>query len=94
MTSTETPGTDEGHRHREYTIIVDGQKKEVPSDIVTYEQVVELAYPGQSGDPQYTFTVTYRHATEEKHDGTLLPGKTVRVKKEGTVLNVTRTTKS
>jgi hypothetical protein len=55
---------------------------------------VELAYPGQSGDPQYVFTVTYRHAHEEKHDGTLLPGQTVRVKREGTVFNVTRTTKS
>lgn len=94
MTSTETAAEAEGHREHKYSIIVDGQKKEVPSDVVSYAEVVELAYPGQSGDPQYVFTVTYRHADEEKHDGTLLPGKTVRVKREGTVFNVTRTTKS
>lgn len=94
MTSTETPATSEDHREHDYTIIVDGQKKVVPSDLVSYAEVVELAYPGQSGDPRYTFTVTYRHAAGEKHEGTLLPGQTVRVKKEGTVFNVTRTTKS
>jgi hypothetical protein len=93
VTSTEAP-TPEAHRHQEYSIIVDGQRKQVTSDVVSYDQVVEFAYPGEVHDPQYTFTVTYRHADEEKHDGTLRPGKTVRVKQEGTVFNVTRTTKS
>ncbi len=93
MTSTETP-TPEAHPHHEYSIIVDGQKKEVVSDVVSYDQVVEFAYPGEVHDPQFTFTVTYRHAAEEKHDGTLRPGKTVRVRNEGTVFNVSRTTKS
>ena len=93
MTSTDTPAANAPGKH-EYTIVVDGQPKDVPSNKVTYEQVVDLAYPGQGADPQYTFTVTFRHAEEAKHDGTLLPGKTVTVKKEGTVFNVTRTTKS
>ena len=94
MTSTDTPTEAEGHHHEhEITIIVDGQKKTVPTDIVSYKEVVELAYPGQSGDPQYTFTVTFRNAADEKQ-GTLVPGQTVTVKHEGTVFNVTRTTKS
>lgn len=93
MTSTDTAAA-EAQSRQEYTIIVDGQPKDVPSKKVSYEQVVELAYPGQGTDPQYTFTVTYRHSEEAKHDGTLVPGKTVTVKKEGTVFNVTRTTKS
>ena len=83
-----------GHHEHVYVIVVDGQKKTVPSDVVSYADIVELAYPGQSGDPQYTFTVTYRNSAEEKHDGTLVPGRTVHVKREGTVFNVTRTTKS
>lgn len=94
MTSTESPATSQDHREHDYIIIVDGQKKVVPSDVVSYAEVVELAYPGQSGDPKYTFTVTYRHAAGEKHEGTLLTGQTVHVRKEGTVFNVTRTTKS
>lgn len=94
MASTDTRAEAEGQKHHEYTIIVDGQKKTVPFAVVSYTEVVELAYPGQSGDPQYTFTVTYRNAEEKKHDGTLVPGQTVHVKKEGTVFNVTRTTKS
>jgi hypothetical protein len=93
MTTTDSFATDPRSKH-DYTIIVDGQKKEVPSKVVAYEQVVELAYPRQGSDPQTTFTVTYRHSEEAKHDGVLLPGKTVTVKKEGTVFNVTRTTKS
>ena len=94
MTSADTVTEAPGHPGHEYTIIVDAQPKDVPSALVTYTQVVELAYPGQSGDPQYLFTVTYRNADQDKHDGTLLPGQAVHVKKRGTVFNVTRTTKS
>jgi hypothetical protein len=93
MTTPESAGADTGEKHG-YVIIVDGQPKPVPSDVVSYVEVVELAYPGQSGDPQYTFTVTYRNADQKPHDGTLVTGQTVRVKREGTVFNVTRTTKS
>lgn len=94
MTSTGISGETDDRRFHEHTIIVDGQTKEVPSNLVSYAEVVELAYPDQSGDAQYPFTVTYRHADEEPHDGTLVPNKTVRVQREGTVFNVTRTTKS
>jgi hypothetical protein len=94
MTSTDAPveagGNPPAH---DIAFIVDGQRKTVPTDVVSYTEVVELAYPGQSGDPQYTFTVTFRNAADEKQ-GTLVPGQTVTVKKEGTVFNVTRTTKS
>jgi Multiubiquitin len=91
---TATASTAEARDKNDYVIIVDGQPKTVSSDVVSYLEVVELAYPGQSGDPQYTFTVTYRNADQEPREGSLVAGKTVRVKKEGTVFNVTRTTKS
>jgi hypothetical protein len=94
VTSNETVSDAEERREHEISIIVDGQKKTVPSDIVSYIEVVELAYPSDAHDPKYNFTVTYRHADQEPHHGTLVAGQTVRVKKEGTVFNVTRTTKS
>jgi hypothetical protein len=93
-TARESVTTAEARDKHEYGIVVDGQRKTVSSDIVSYIEVVELAYPGQSGDPRYKFTVTYRNADQEPRDGSLVAGKTVRVKKEGTVFNVTRTTKS
>jgi hypothetical protein len=93
QTTTPVSAAEARDRH-EYMIIVDGQKKAVSSHVVSYLEVVELAYPGQSGDPQYTFTVTYRNADQEPRDGSLVAGRTVRVKREGTVFNVTRTTKS
>ena len=94
MTADQATTTAEARDKAEYKIIVDGQPKEVPSDLVSYDQVVELAYPGQSKDPQYKFTVTYRNADQEPREGSLVAGQTVRVKREGTVFNVTRTTKS
>ena len=93
MSNTETPATVVGNRDFQYAIIVDGQRRLVPTEVVSYSEVVELAYPGQAGNPQYTFTVTFRNAAGEKHEGTLVAGQAVQVKKEGTVFNVTRTTK-
>jgi hypothetical protein len=85
--------TAEARDRNEYMIIVDGQKKTVSSDVVSYVEVVELAYSGQSGDPQYKFTVTYRNADQRPREGSLVAGQTVHIKREGTVFNVTRTTK-
>lgn len=94
VTSTGISGETDGRHLHDHAIILDGQRQEVPSSLVSYAEILELAHPGQSGDAQYTFTVTYRHADEEPHDGTLVPGTTVRVKREGTVFNAIRTTKS
>ncbi len=94
MTSNETIVTAEERREHEFIIIVDGQQKTVTSDIVSYIEVVELAYPKDAHDPKYNFTVTYRHADQEPHHGTLVAGQTVRVKRKGTIFNVTRTVKS
>jgi hypothetical protein len=76
------------------SIIVNGQKKSVPSRIVSFDEVVKLAFPEAAPNPDITYTVTYRNADEPKHDGSLVEGETVKVKEEGTVFSVTRTTKS
>ena len=78
----------------DYSIVVNGQPQTVESAVVSYNQVVKLAFPAGSPDPNTTYVVTYRHADQAKHDGTLVEGQTVHVRKEGTVFNVTRTTKS
>lgn len=75
-----------------YEIVVNGELKVVDSETVTYEQVVAIAYPTPP-TPGTRFTATYRNA-QHPHEGSLAPGGSVEVKKEGTVFNVRATNKS
>lgn len=79
-------------RPTEIRIIVNGGPEEVESDVVSYEQVVHLAYPTPPS-PDTLFSVTFRNA-EEPREGSLAAGGTVRVKKHGTIFNVKATGKS
>lgn len=76
----------------EIRIIVNAEPKVVQSDIVSYEQVVSLAYPTPPA-PGTRFTVAFRNAEQPK-EGSLAPGGTVKVKKDGTIFNVKATGKS
>lgn len=76
-----------------YKIIVNSREREVPGPEVTFEQIVQLAFPGEH-DPNVEFSMTYRHAVSTPHAGELGPGGKVEVKKHGTIFNVTRTVKS
>lgn len=75
------------------TVIVNGRKKETPSRVLTFIQVVALAFDPVPTGPDWVFTVTYRKAGSKPHEGTLTEGKTVTVR-NGTVFNVTATNKS
>jgi len=73
-------------------IIDNGQPKTVDSTTVTFEEAVKLAYPTPPVE-NATYTVTYRNAVEPR-EGTLAPGGSVTVRKEGTVFNVRVTGRS
>lgn len=77
----------------DYEIIVNARPRIVHEEDVTFEQVVELAFPGPHG-PNIMFSVTYRHAVSKPHAGELGAGGVVEVKKKGTIFNVTKTDKS
>jgi hypothetical protein len=77
---------------RKYQIIVNARPKTVTGSLVTFEQIVQLAYPG-SHEPNVVFTMTYRHAASTPPAGELGPGGSVRVK-NGSAFNVTRTVQS
>ena len=77
----------------ETEIIVNGRTRIVPGDEVTFEQIVQLAFPGPHA-PNVVFSMTYRHAASTPHAGELGAGGSVDVKKKGTVFNVTRTVQS
>ena len=76
-----------------FEIIVNSRPKKVPDRKVTFEQVVQLAFPGEHA-PNVVFSMTYRHAASKPHAGELGKGGVVEVKPEGTVFNVTRTVQS
>jgi hypothetical protein len=77
----------------DFEIIVNARPRIVHEEDVTFEQVVELAFPGPHG-PTIMFSMTYRHAMSKPHAGELGAGGVVEVKKKGTIFNVTKTDKS
>jgi hypothetical protein len=80
----------ENNKHNEFTIIVNTREKKWPKETISYEEVVELAYPGHPVDPNIVYTVNYKKGHDE---GSLTKGKSVEVK-DGMIFNVTPTNKS
>jgi hypothetical protein len=76
-----------------FEIIVNSRPRTVPGKTVTFEQIVQLAFPGQH-DTNVVFSMTYRHAASTPPTGELGAGGSIDVKKKGTVFNVTRTVQS
>lgn len=78
---------------RLFEIIVNARARTVDDRRVSFEQVVQLAFPGNH-DTNVVFSMTYRHASSQPHAGELAAGGSVNVKRKGTIFNVTRTVQS
>jgi Multiubiquitin len=76
----------------EVEIIVNARPKLVSGPNVTFEQIVELAFPG-SHTPNSVFSITYRKAASAPSEGELGAGGVIKIK-TGTIFNVTQTDKS
>ena len=71
-------------------IIVDGTPHEVPKkEKISYDEVVELAYPDHHQHPDVTYAVTWTRGPKNRPEGTLPPGGEVKVV-EGMAFNVSR----
>lgn len=77
---------------RDTEIIVNARKRTVKGEEVSFEEIVQLTFPG-SHDPNVAFSMTFRHAASKPHAGELGAGGHVKVK-DGTVFNVTKTIRS
>lgn len=75
-----------------YNLIVNAKPKEWKEETISYNQVVELAFPPPY-KPNELFTVQYSRGTKENPQGTLANGHSVPVK-SGMNFDVTRTDKS
>lgn len=78
---------------RQVEIRVNGRKKVVPAGDITFEAVVQLAFPNGPGGPDVAYTVSYRHGPPNKPEGSLVAGQAVKVR-EGMVFNVSATNRS
>jgi hypothetical protein len=92
---SETTATEraEEKQETEFAIVINGELAVVPHGVVSYTEVVSIAYPVPPG-PDTTYTVTFRKAKEPRHEGILVEGETVEVRKEGTTFDVVPTGKS
>jgi hypothetical protein len=79
-------------KEKHFKIIVNGTEHTVESDVVTFEQVVAIAYPTPP-TPDTIFSVTYEKAKKHPHDGDLVAGQSVEIK-NGTEFDVTPTGRS
>lgn len=79
---------------KHYTIIVNTDPVVVDHDVLTFDELVKIAFPvpPTGTDPQ--FTVSFEHAASKPHDGDLPKGGTVTVKKHGTTFDVVHTNRS
>jgi hypothetical protein len=78
---------------KSYTIYVNGQPKVVTTKTVTYEEIVQLAYPNPPKGQNMRFTVGYEDGPHANPMGSLMAGGKVKVK-DGMIFNVTPTDKS
>jgi hypothetical protein len=78
---------------RAFPIVVNGRRKVVHGQSISFEEVVAVAFDPVPSGPNYVFTVSYRNGPPANPDGNLLDGQSVCIK-EGMVFNATVTDKS
>jgi hypothetical protein len=80
--------------HNHYTIIVNTDLVVVDHDVVTFAELVKIAYPVPPTGQDVDFTVSYEHAKSSPHHGDLPEGGSVTVRKHGTIFDVDHTNRS
>ena len=83
----------EGQNHEnDFKIFVNSRKKDVHHDVLTYDEVVKLAFENPQTGPDAIYSIVYRDAVNPT-SGILAPGGTVKIK-NGTRFDVTPTNRS
>lgn len=77
-----------------YIIIVNTDPVVVDHDVVTFTELVKIAYPVPPTGADVEFTVSYEHAKSSPHYGDLPEYGSVTVRKYGTTFDVDHTNRS
>ncbi|WIB67576.1 multiubiquitin domain-containing protein [Curtobacterium sp. MCBD17_035] len=81
------------HKETEFAIVINGELAVVPNQRVSFEEAVAIAFPVPPS-PETTFTVVFRKAKSNPHNGNLAEHQTIEVRKEGTSFDVYPTGRS
>lgn len=76
-----------------FEIVVNGREVRVERRRQTFENFVRLAFPDGPADQNITYSITFRRAASQPHEGELGAGGFINVR-NGTIVNVTRTVQS
>lgn len=80
-------------RPRPITIIVNGTRKTVQGNSITFEALIALAFPNPPNGDGIQFTVQFTRGPEDKPTGALVNGQSVHIK-NGMEFDVTSTNRS
>lgn len=78
---------------KQFTIIVNGEAKKEIKQVLTFVDILDLAFPAPRSIPDKEFSITFKNAESQPRNGQLHPGDTVEIK-NGTSFDVTPTNKS
>ena len=76
-----------------FEIFVNGRKRFVKSDEITYEEVLKLAFDSPPSGPDIYIKVSFRNGAGRPPEGTLRPGQSAKIH-DGTVFDATATNRS
>ncbi len=76
-----------------FLIIVNGEEKTVDHDVLTFDELVHIAFPVLPDGTAPKFTISYEGAASKPHDHQLHPDQTVTVK-NGTDFDVVHSNRS
>jgi len=83
-----------GGPDKSITIIVNGRPKQWSAKEITFEEVVALAFDDPPQGADTIFSVTYRKGgNEHRPEGVMVEGDSIKAK-DGTVFNVSATSRS
>ena len=83
----------ENSKEKEYTILVNAREKVWNDKIISFDQVVILAFGAISNDPNVSYAITFKKGDNNKPEGIMVKGDEVKVK-DGMRFNVTQTNRS
>lgn len=76
-----------------FSITVNGRQRQVETEELSFDELVDLAFDDPARGPQIVFTITFRDAGGRIQEGELDEGQRVKLQ-DGTIINVTRTDQS
>lgn len=79
---------------KHYIITVNTEPVVADHDVLTFDELVKIAFPVPPTGLDPEFTVSFEHAVSQPHHGDLATGGTVTVKKHGTIFDVAHTNRS